>query len=305
MKVVISGGSGYIGRRLGDSLLGDGHQVVVLTRGKAGQTPSGARQVLWDAATQEGPWTSELSSSDAIVNLAGASLGSWPWTRRTMAEILTSRLKATSAIVGAVERLPAAGRPSVLVSASGIDYYGDRGDEVVTEESGPGNSFLARVCQQWEGAAERASALGLRVVRVRTSLVFGRGAPAFRLLTLPFRFFVGGPLGNGRQWFTWIHVDDIVGLYRLALESAQVSGPINAVAPDIRRQREVAREIGRVLHRPAFAPAPSPILRLVLGAQAQLLLDGRKALPRQAERTGYRFRFGDLPAALASTLRPQ
>ena len=305
MKVVISGGSGYIGRRLRENLLRDGHEVVVLTRGKAGQASSGPRAVVWDAATPDGPWTSELNSAGAIVNLAGASLGSWPWTRRTMAEILASRLKATSALVGAVERLPADRRPAVLVSASGIDYYGDRGEEVVTEDSAPGDSFLAGVCTRWEEAAEKATALGLRVVRIRTSLVFGRGAPAFRLLTLPFRLFAGGPLGNGRQWFTWIHIDDIVGLYRLALDSSQLSGPINAVAPDIRRQREVAEEIGRALHRPAFFPAPSPMLRLVLGAQAQLLLDGRKALPRQAERAGYRFRFGDLPEALASTLRPR
>src|SRR5919201_4562460 len=299
MKVVISGGSGYIGRRLGQNLLRDGHEVVVLTRGKA-QSSSGVRAVVWDAATPDGPWTSELNNAGAIVNLAGASLGSWPWTRRTMAEILASRLKATSALVGAVERLPADRRPGVLVSASGIDYYGDRGEEMVTEESAPGDSFLASVCRQWEAAAEKAAALGLRVVRIRTSLVFGLGAPAFRLLTLPFRLFAGGSLGNGRQWFTWIHVDDIVGLYRLALDSSQLGGPIKAVAPDIRRQREVAQEIGRVLHRPAFFPAPSPMLRLVLGAQAQLLLDGSKALPRQAERAGYRFRFGDLPEALAS-----
>jgi uncharacterized protein len=305
MKVVISGGSGYIGCRLGENLLRDGHEVVVLTRGKAGQSSSGPRAVVWDAATPNGAWTSELSGAEAIVNLAGANLGSWPWTRRAMAEILASRLKATSALVGAVERQPADRRPAVLVSASGIDYYGDRGEEVVTEDSGPGDSFLASVCQQWEQAAEKATALGMRVVRIRTSLVFGRGAPAFQLLTLPFRLFAGGPLGNGRQWFTWIHVDDIIGLYRLALESSLLSGPINAVAPDIRRQREVAQEIGRVLHRPAFLPAPAPMLRLVLGAQAQLLLDGRKALPRQAERAGYRFRFGDLPEALASTLRPQ
>ena len=140
---------------------------------------------------------------------------------------------------------------------------------------------------------------------VRTALVFGRGALAFRLLTLPFRVFAGGPLGDGRQWFTWIHIDDLVGLYRLALEDLKVSGPMNAVAPDIRRQGEVAKEIGRQLHRPAIVPAPAPMLRLVLGEQSQLLLDGRRALPARAEAAGYAFRFGGLSEALKDTLRPR
>jgi uncharacterized protein len=304
MKVVIAGGSGFIGRHLADSLQRNGHQVVVLTRGHGSPVRAGVRMAVWDAATPHGTLLSELNGADAVVNLAGASLGSWPWSRRRMAEILGSRLDATSAIVRGIEQLPSDRRPAVLVSASGIDYYGDRGEEEVDEDSAPGDSFLARVCQQWENAAERARAHGVRVVRVRTSLVFGRGAPAFELLILPFRLFVGGPLGDGRQWFTWIHIDDLVGLYRIALESPQLSGPINGVAPDIRRQRDLAGEIARVMHRPAIFPAPAPLLRLVLGAQAQLLLDGRKALPRQAQQLGYRFRLGDLPGALAATLQP-
>ncbi|HEX3630542.1 MAG TPA: TIGR01777 family oxidoreductase [Candidatus Dormibacteraeota bacterium] len=300
MKVVISGGTGYIGRHLSESLVSHGHEVVVLTRGRGDVLKPGVRAVSWDAKTPEGEWTSELSSANAVVNLAGASIGSGRWTRKRMAEILGSRLAATAAIVEAMRRAPR--RPAVLVSASGIDYYGDRGDEPVTEESPAGDSFLARVSQQWEAAAEAAKPLGVRVVRLRTSLVFGRGAPAFELLTLPFRLFLGGPLGSGRQWFTWIHVSDHVGLYRLALDDASVSGPINAVAPDIRRQRDVAAEIGRVLHRPAFFPAPGPMLRLALGRQAELLLDGRQATPQKALGHGYRFLFGELPAALHDTL---
>ena len=312
MKVLIAGGSGYIGRRLSTSLVKDGHGVVVLTRGRLSTFPpppagegqgGGLRYVNWDARTPNGDWVNELSDAQGIVNLAGATIGSWPWTRRRMAEMLSSRLSATAALVQALERTPAERRPAVLVNASGIDYYGDRGDETITEQSQSGDSFLARLSQQWEAAVVKAELLGLRVVRMRTSMVFGRGAPAFNLLTLPARLFVGGPLGSGRQWFTWIHIDDIVGLYRFGLENSRLSGAVNAVATDVRRQVEVAKEIGQVLHRPTWFPTPAPLLRLVLGAQAELLLDGRKAVPEKATAAGYRFQFGGLRQALEEALR--
>jgi uncharacterized protein (TIGR01777 family) len=304
MKVLISGGSGFIGSHLVASLVKDGHDVVVLSRRPETKTlPSGVRYVTWDARSASGDWVKELSGAQAVVNLAGASIGTWPWTKRRMIELISSRVSPTTALVQALERTPAMLRPPVFVSASGIDYYGDRGDEVITEESGPGDSFLAELGQQWESAAQKAEPLGVRVVRIRTSMVFGPEAYAFRLLTLPFRFFVGGPLGNGRQWFTWIHVDDIVGLYRLALEDRRVSGPVNGVAPDIRRERDLAKEIGRVLHRPALIPVPSFVLKLVLGKEAQLLLHGRHAEPAKALGYGYRFRVGGLHEALEETLR--
>jgi uncharacterized protein (TIGR01777 family) len=312
VKILISGGSGFIGSHLVAGLLKDGHEVVVLTRGQRQSSPAppagegqggGPRYATWDAKTPDGPWVSELSGSDAVINLAGATIGSWPWTRRRMAAMLSSRLSATAALVQALERTPAERRPSVLVSASGIDYYGDRGDEVITEDSQPGDSFLARLSQQWEAAALKAEPLGLRVVRMRTSMVFGRGAPAFNLLTLPVRLFVGGPLGSGRQWFTWIHIDDIVGLYRFGLDNARLSGAVNAVAPDVRRQVEVVKEMGRILHRPTWFPAPAPLLRLALGAMSELLLDGRKAVPEKAGAAGYQFKFGRLPQALEEALR--
>jgi len=304
MKVLISGGSGFIGSHLVKSLASDGHEVVVLSRRcPTKNMPKGVRYVTWDPPSTNGEWVKELAGAQAIVNLAGASIGSWPWTRQRMAELLSSRLSATAALVEALGRTPADRRPPVLVSASGIDYYGDRGEEVITEDSHPGDSFLATLSQQWEADAQKAQPLGVRVARIRTAMVFGREALAFRLLTLPFRFFLGGPLGNGRQWFTWIHLDDIVGLYRLALEDARVSGPVNAVAPDIRRERDVAREIGRVLHRPAMFPAPAFALRLVLGKEAQLLLHGRRAQPAKALAYGYRFRLGGLHEALEEALR--
>lgn len=306
MKVLISGGSGFIGRHLVASLIQDGHEVVVLTRRGGTSSPQqGVRYVAWDPRAANGDWVRELSGAQGVVNLAGTSIGSWPWTRHKMAELLSSRLSATAALVQALERTPAALRPPVLVSASGIDYYGDRGEEAITEDSQAGDSFLARLSEQWEAEAQKAEQHGVRVARIRTAMVFGRDAVAFRLLTLPFRLFAGGPLGNGRQWFTWIHVDDIVGLYRLALEDPRVSGPVNAVAPDVRRERDVAKEIGRVLRRPALLPAPAFALQLVLGKEAQLLLHGRRAQPKKALAYGYRFRWGGLREALEETLRPR
>ena len=303
MKVLIAGGSGFIGRHLSARLLSDGHEVVVLTRRQQTGPSSGVRFATWDGRTSDGAWVSELDGADAIVNLAGASIGGRRWTARRKAELLNSRLVPTTAIVQALERRPADRRPSVLVNASGIDYYPDRRDAGAITEDGPvGTAFLARLCQQWEAAAVKAEALGVRVVRIRTAMAFGRGAPAFFLVTLPFRLFVGGPLGDGGQWFTWIHIDDLVGLYQLAIENARLSGPINAVAPDVRRQRELAREMGGVLHRPSVMPAPAPLLRLALGEQADLLLHGRRAIPAKAQAAGYTFAFGGLHEALEDVL---
>jgi uncharacterized protein (TIGR01777 family) len=303
MKVLIAGGSGLIGGRLAGSLLKDGHEVVVLSRGGT-KTAPGIRIVKWDARTAEGDWVTELSGAQAVINLAGASIGGRRWTRRRMAELVATRLDATSAIVQAIERTPTDRRPSVLVNASGIDDYGDHAtDETITEEGAPGDSFLARLSQQWEAAAQKAEPIGVRVVRMRTAMVFAHDALAFRLLTLPFRFFGGGPLGSGRQWFTWIHLEDIVSLYRLAIEDSRANGPINALAPDVRREHEVAKEIGRVLHRPAFVPVPSFALRLALGTQAELLLDGRRATPATAQALGYHFKFAGLHQALEDVTR--
>lgn len=304
MKVLIAGGSGFIGRHLSSRLVSDGHEVVVLTRQQQTAPSSGVRFATWDGRTPEGAWVSELEGADAIVNLTGASIGGRRWTARRKAELLSSRVVPTAAIVQAIERRPAEHRPSVLVNASGIDYYPDRRDDQAIAEDGPlGTAFLARLCQQWEAAATRAEALGVRVVRIRTSMAFGRGAPAFFLVTLPFRLFVGGALGDGGQWFTWIHIDDLVGLYRLAIENARLSGPINAVAPDVRRQRELAQEMGHVLHRPSVLPAPALLLRLALGEQADLLLHGRHAIPAKAQAAGFAYAFGGLHEALEDLFR--
>jgi len=303
MLIAIAGGTGFIGRHLAASLVNDGHEVIILSRGAdPAHAQRGTRLAHWDARSADGGWVDHLRGAGGVVNLAGTSIGSGRWTRRRMSEILNSRLEATGAIVGALQRTPVSDRPKVLVNASGIDYYGNRGDETINEDSGVGDSFLAQVCGQWEATARKAEPLGVRVVLMRTALVFAREAPAFRLMVLPFRLFAGGPLGNGRQWFTWIDVDDLVGLYRFALENDAVRGPLNAVAPDLRAQREVAREIGRALHRPSLMPAPALLLDAAIGDQSQLLLHGRRATPQKAQRLGYQFRFGELRDALRHAL---
>jgi uncharacterized protein len=297
--VVVAGGSGLVGRALVEELHGRDYHVVVLSRSPertATGLPLGAGAVGWDA-----DWRRELDGAAGVVNLAGASIGGGRWTRRRKARILRSRVDTTAALVEAMRGLEPGRRPRVLVNASGIDYAGDCGDESVGEDAEPGDSFLARVCVEWEAPARAAEELGVRVVLMRTAFVFGRGAPAVRLLALPFRLFAGGRLGSGRQWFPWVSLADAAGLYAWAIEDDALVGPVNVVAPEQLRQRDVARELGRVLHRPSVFPTPAPLLRLALGEQADLLLQGQRAEPRKALDAGYSFRKPALRQALEET----
>jgi hypothetical protein len=201
--------------------------------------------------------------------------------------------------------LPAAERPGALLSASGVDYYGERGDEELDERSpagDPSTSFLAEVCARWEEAAAAAEPLGVRVVRVRTGLVLARQAPALRLMALPFRLFAGGRTGSGRQWVSWIHLDDVVGMYAWAAAEPSVTGPLNATAPEPARQAAMAAAIGHTLGRPVWLPQPAPLLRLGMGRLSELLLVGHRALPRAALEGGYRFRWPALEPALREAL---
>jgi uncharacterized protein len=308
MRIVIAGGFGFLGQRLSAGWLDQGHDVTVLSRRTADRTSfstEGPTARHWAPPTVDDDLVSVLRGVDAVVNLGGVSIGGRPWTPGRKRAILRSRLDATGALVQAIERLPAADRPKVLVNASGIDVYGDRRDEVLSEDSPPGDSFLAGVVVAWESAARAAETLGVRVVTARTALIVAPEAAAWKLVLLPFRLFVGGPLGSGRQRFTWVHVDDAVGLYDFAVNHESIVGPLNMVAPEVPTQRDLGRAIGRALHRPAFFPLPAFVLRLVLWGQADTVLHGRVAIPAKALAGGYRFRFPTVESALRDVLAPR
>jgi uncharacterized protein len=305
MRIVIAGGSGFMGRRVMARWVDGGHEVTVLSRNPArttGKLQAGAAVRRWDPANVDDDLVTTLRSADAVVNLAGVPIGGRPWTPGHKRAIRQSRLAATGAIVEAIGRLPTADRPKVLVNASGIDIYGDRPDGELTEDSSPGDSFLAEVVVAWEAAARAAESLGVRVVLARTALIVAPEALAWRLILLPFRLFVGGRLGSGRQRFTWIHVDDAVGLYDLAIRNGSIVGPVNMVAPEVPAQRDLARAIGRAMRRPAIFPVPAFVLRLMLWGQADIVLHGRVAVPAKALAAGYEFHHPTVESALRDVL---
>lgn len=304
MRVVIAGGSGMIGRHLARSLLADGWSVDILTRDVARarrRIPDGARAVEWAPDDPAGLET-VLDGADGVINLAGVSLGPRPWTPARKRAILASRLAATSAIVSAIRALPPERRPGVLVNASGSDVYTGRDSQPADESTEPTHEFLAEVCLRWEAAAREAEALGTRVTLVRTAFVLAPDAPVLRLLALPFRLFAGGRLGSGRQWFSWVHIDDLVGIYRLALTDPAIGGPINGAAPEPCRQADLARAIGRALRRPVWLPVPAWAIRLALRDQATLLLGSRRVVPSAAMAAGYAFGHSTIDEALADVL---
>jgi len=306
MRIVVAGGSGMIGRRITSAWIAAGDQVTILSRNpeRGGRHMQGGADVRdWAPPSVDDGLVEALRGADAVVNLAGESLGGRPWTASRKRALLQSRLAATEALVGAIAALPVADRPGVLVNASGIDVYGDHLDGTFDEDSVPADTFLGRLVVAWEAAAVKAEALGVRVVLNRTAMVIAPEALAFRLLALPVRLFVGGPLGSGNQLFTWIHVDDAVGLYDLAARDAQIRDRLNLVAPETVRQRDVARLMGRILHRPAIFPAPAFLIRLVLRDEADLILHGRRAVPARALAAGYRFRYPELEPALRQILQ--
>lgn len=303
MHVVVAGGTGFIGTALVRRLVRDGRRVTVLTRRSEAEArkllPRSVSVVRWQSGVPAAPLPAE---ADAVVNLAGAAIAR-RWTQAAKRLIVDSRVQTTRAVVRALkERQSASGAPRVLVNASAVGYYGPRGDERVTERDGPGDDFLSHVCRQWEGAAVEAEDAGVRVVRLRTGFVVGRGG-ALPLMMLPFRLLVGGPLGSGRQWMPWVHLDDVVGLILFALEHEGVSGPLNVSAPEPVRNREFARVLGRVMRRPSWAPAPAPVMRAVLGEMADMILTGQRAVPEAALGAGYEFRHPDLEAALRDILK--
>lgn len=292
MRVSVVGATGLIGGRLAAALLARGDLVVAVSRSGASGV-AGAEEVRWDPA--EGPPPPGVTEgADAVVNLAGAPIGGRRWTADRKREIRESRTIPTRMLVDA---LAAEGAPRVLVNGSAVGYYGPTEDEV-DESSPPGSDFLADTCVAWEREALRARDHGVRVVLVRTGIVLSAEGGALPRMALPVKLFAGGPIGGGRQWIPWIHIDDEVGLILRALDDDGLSGPLNATAPEPVRQRELARAIAAALGRPAMLPTPAVVLRLAMGEMATLALDGQRAVPRAALARGHAFAHTDVGEAL-------
>lgn len=297
MRVIITGGTGLIGRALAEGLAADGHEVFVLSRDpqRAPDLPAGVRAARWDGRTAAG-WEDLADGADAIVNLAGANLAGGLWTEKRKALLRASRLNAGQAVVAAVQS--AARKPRVVVQASGIGYYGPRGDEDVEENAPPGRDWLSGLAVEWESSTQPVEAWGVRRAIIRSAVVLSREALLWRLLTLPHRFFLGGPLGSGRQGLPWIHIADEVGAIRFLIREEGARGPFNLVAPHAVTNAEFERLLGQAMRRPAWFRVPAWSLRLALGEMATLVLEGQRAVPRRLIDLGYAFRFRRLEEAL-------
>jgi hypothetical protein len=294
MHVFVTGATGLVGRSLVHALLRRGDVVTALSRSPDAprRLPPGVRHIEGDP-TVPGRWEEELSRAEACVHLAGEPLDAGRWTARRKRRIRASRVDSTRRVAEVIR----GGGPSVLVSASAVGIYGDRGDEELDESSAPGTGFLADVCREWEAAAEPARARA-RVVALRSGIVLARGGGALPRLALPFRLLAGGPLGRGAFWQSWIHLADEVGLILFALDGPAVDGPLVATAPAPVRNRDLARAIGNALHRPALLPAPPLAIRLAVGELASEILSSQRAVPRKALALGYRFRYPEVEGAL-------
>lgn len=310
MRILITGGTGLIGRELTASLAADGHEVIVLTRDPAKVTdlPKNARAEKWDARTAQG-WGHLVEGADAIANLAGESIAGENlsailfkrWSADYKRVITDSRLKVGQAVVEAIRA--AKQKPKVLIQSSAVGYYGSRGDEELTEATGPGDDFTAGVCQAWEASTAEVEALGVRRAIIRTGVVLDPAGGVLPVVTLPFKFFAGGPLGNGKQWFPWIHMEDEVDAIRFLIENPNASGPFNLCAPFPVRNAELSRLVSKTMGRPAFMPAPAFALQLVLGEKAAIVLGSQRQLPRRLQELGFQFKYPKAEAALKDLLK--
>ncbi|GAB4131978.1 MAG: TIGR01777 family oxidoreductase [Cyanobacteria bacterium J069] len=306
MKIAVTGATGFVGVRLVERLQQEGHSVVVLTRSQAHGDrvfPKSAFpkvEVVEYSPLESGDWQRALSGCDGVANLAGAGIADERWTPERKQEILDSRKVGTEKIVEAIAQ--ANPKPSVLVNSSAIGYYGTSETATFDESSAPGDDFLAQVCQAWEAAAESAKNSGTRVVILRTGIVLGMGGALGKMLT-PFRLFAGGPLGTGRQWFSWIHRDDLVNLLIKALTDSSLSGTYNATAPHPVRMAEFCQTLGQVMGRPSWLPVPAFALEALLGDAAQVVLEGQQVLPKRTQETGFTYQYTAVKEAIEAVLQ--
>lgn len=294
-RILVTGGTGFIGSALCAELAAAGYEVVVLSRSGAGDGPAKVRKVQWDARSADG-WCNEAEGAAALINLAGDNIGDGRWTERKKRAIRQSRLeagRAVAAALGAVRK-----RPGVLVQASAIGWYGDRGDEPLDEDSPPGSGFLPSIGREWEDSTAAVESLGVRRVVLRTGVVLGRGGMLAQAV-VPFRLFAGGIPGSGRPWVSWIHLRDAVRAIRFLVEREDARGAYNLTAPMPVRSAEFYRALGRTLRRPVWVPLPGALLWLAFGEMAHvLMLSGQRVLPKRLIEAGFNFEYGELGAAL-------
>jgi uncharacterized protein (TIGR01777 family) len=306
-RIILTGATGLIGAKLFAALKQRGDAVVIFSRSPEraqSALPGAAAYVAWSVA-EEGPWMSAVDGADAVIHLAGAPISEGltgpRWTRSYKAAIRDSRVIGTRGLVNAIAA--AQRRPAVLVSASGVGYYGHRDATPLAEAAPAGNDFVAQVCVAWEQEAARAEEYGVRAAFIRTGLVLDPEAGVLPQIMLPFKLFTGGPVLPGDQYYSWIHPDDLVALYLLALDDERVRGPLNATAPTPETNRAFSATLGKVLGSPAWLPVPEAALRVALGEMADLVVTGQRALPAKAQELGYQFRFSSLEAALRDLLK--
>jgi uncharacterized protein (TIGR01777 family) len=294
---LLAGGSGFLGAALRTRLEAQGHRVRNLTRralSERGSSNGRGMPVAWAPDGETGPWASALTDTDIVINLAGENIAAKRWTARRKAALRDSRILATRSLVAAFH--DANPRPRALISASGVGYYGPRGDERVTESDGPGDDFLANLCREWEREASAADRL-TRVVTLRTGLVLAAHGGALKKMLLPFKLGGGATLGSGRQYMPWIHLDDWTAMVAWLASNEKAQGPFNVTAPQPETNARFTQALARSLHRPALLHAPAFALRLGLGELAEALLTGQRAVPARAEELGFRFAFRDLEGA--------
>jgi uncharacterized protein (TIGR01777 family) len=301
MKILITGGTGFVGKQLISRFIQEGNEVTILTRSlkESGQLPKEISYLQGDP-TQKGPWQEAIPSHDVIINLAGASIFS-KWSDEYKKLIRDSRVFTTRNII---EGIPSKFEKRIsLFSTSAVGYYGFHGDEELDEESPPGNDFLARLAIEWEVEALKAQDKGARVVITRFGIVLGEKGGALGQMIPLFKKFIGGPIGSGQQWFSWVHIKDLAEAFAFLIKHPEISGPINVCSPNPVKNKDLAKALGRALHRPSFMPAPAFMIKLVLGEFGSVILEGQRVLPRRLLKKGFTFQYPDIDKALQSIIQ--
>ncbi|MBI4358079.1 MAG: TIGR01777 family protein [Candidatus Omnitrophica bacterium] len=302
MKVVVTGATGFIGRALIEALIKQGEDVIVLSRSSARKFEPNPkiRQVVWNPENPTGVVT-EVDGADAVINLAGEPIVGKRWNKGQKRKITESRINSTQIVANSIKN--ALHKPRVLVNASAVGYYGSHGNESLTEESAPGADFLAQLCKAWEAHAVRVEDFNVRVVRLRIGIVLDRGGGALKFMLPPFKMFMGGWLGGGNQWMSWIAREDLIRLILFCLDHEQARGAVNAVSPQAVTNKAFSLVLAQVLKRPCFMPVPGFALKFLLGEVSQMLLTGQRVIPKKAQELGFSFRHSEIRNALEAVLR--